>query len=115
MVATQKGYVPDQGDVVWVNFNPQKGREQKDKRPAIVVSPQIYNKKSSLVLVCPITSQEKGYPFEVIVRGKKVSGVVLVDQVRSIDWHARAVSFEEKISKEVLIEIQEKLCALIVG
>ena len=83
-------HVPDRGDIVWVDFDPQAGHEQAGRRPALIVSPQSYNQKVGLVLLCPITNQRKGYPFEVpLPKGLKVAGVVLADQVKSIDWHAR--------------------------
>lgn len=83
-------YVPERGDAVWLEFDPQAGHEQAGRRPALVVSPFAYNAKVGLALLCPITSQVKGYPFEVRVpSGLKVSGVVLTDQVKSLDWRAR--------------------------
>lgn len=87
----KNGYTPDRGDIVWLNFDPAKGHEQKGKRPALVVSPKSYNKKSGLALVCPVTSQIKGYPFEITVENKYVSGAILVDQVRCVDWLERGV------------------------
>ena len=87
-------YYPKRGDVVWISFNPQAGHEQAGHRPAPVISPEPYNRKVGLALLCPITSQVKGYPFEVIVpAGLKASGVVLSDQVKSMDWKARGASF----------------------
>lgn len=87
-------YVPDRGDAVWLEFNPQAGHEQAGRRPALVLSPRAYNERVGLALVCPITNQAKGYPFEVeIPAGLKVSGVVLADQVRSLDWVARRATF----------------------
>ncbi len=84
--------VPDFGDAVWMDFDPQKGHEQAGRRPAIVLSPRAYNDRVGLVLVCPITNQVKGYPFEVdIPDGLAVSGVVLADQVKSMDWRARRI------------------------
>jgi len=105
-------YIPDRGDLVWVNLNPQKGREQANKRPAIVLSPKIYNRKSSLAMMCPITSKIKGYPFEVIINNK-IHGAVLCDQLRSLDWQARKTSFIERVKSEVLFEVQDKIIALI--
>ena len=81
---------PDRGDVVWLDFDPQAGHEQAKRRPALVLSPIAYNRAAGLALVCPITSQVKGYPFEVALPvGSQVRGVVLADQVKSVDWHAR--------------------------
>jgi mRNA interferase MazF len=74
-----KGYAPERGDIVWLNFNPQTGHEQKAKRPAIAISPKEYNVKVNLGLFCPITSQEKGYPFEVKIKNEKINGVALSD------------------------------------
>jgi mRNA interferase MazF len=87
-------YCPKRGDVVWISFNPQAGHEKAGHRPALVLSPEPYNRKVGLALLCPITNQVKGYPFEVSVPdGHKASGVVLSDQVKSMDWKARGASF----------------------
>jgi mRNA interferase MazF len=87
------GYVPDGGDFVWLSFDPQAGHEQAGRRPALVLSPKICNQKSGLALVCPVTNQAKGYPFEVTVPiGHGVTGVILADHVRSVDWKARHCS-----------------------
>lgn len=109
----RKRYIPDRGDIVWVNLNPQKGREQANKRPAIVLSPKFYNQKSSLALMCPITSKIKGYPFEVEIKRTTTSGVVLADQIRSLDWRARKVSFIERVKPEILFSVQEKVLTLL--
>jgi mRNA interferase MazF len=106
-------YIPDRGDIVWVSFNPQKGREQANKRPAIVVSPEVYNRKSSLALMCPITSRMKSYPFEVTIKERKIAGVALVDQIRSLDWQARKVKFIERAKPGILFKIQEKILILL--
>ena len=111
----KKVYIPDRGDIVWVNFNPTKGHEQANKRPAIILSPKIYNTKTSLALACPITSVKKGYPFEIALTKEKTTGVVLVDQVRSIDWRERKLLFKEKASSEVLIKTTEMICLIIKG
>ena len=85
-----KAYVPDRGDIVWVRFTPQAGHEQAGHRPAVVISPAAYNRLLGLALVCPITSRAKGYPFEVALpAGTAVTGVVLADQVKSLDWRER--------------------------
>jgi mRNA interferase MazF len=87
-------FVPDRGDAIWLQFTPQAGHEQAGLRPALVLSPKAYNRKTGLALVCPITSQVKAYPFEVqIPVGGTVSGVVLADQVKSVDWIARQAVF----------------------
>jgi len=87
-------YCPKRGDVVWLSFNPQAGHEQAGHRPALVLSPLAYNRKTGLALFCPITTQVKGYPFEVKVPDDvvKVSGAILSDQVKSMDWRARGAS-----------------------
>lgn len=104
-------YVPDRGDVVWITFNPQAGHEQSGRRPAAVLTPKSYNGKVGLALLCPITSQVKGYPFEVVIPdGLPVSGVILSDQVKSLDWKARsaekACSLPEETIKKVLIRVK---------
>ncbi len=106
-------YVPDRGDIVWLNFTPQAGHEQQGTRPAIIISPKLYNKKTNLALCCPITSNEKGYPFEVQVKGKKIDGVILSDHLKNLDWKARKVKFIEKASHTVLNRCIEKLSTLI--
>jgi mRNA interferase MazF len=108
-----KTYIPDRGDYVWVDLDPTKGREPAKIRPAIVVSPKSYNEKTSLAIVCPITSIQKRYPFEVEVTDKKLSGVILSDHVRSLDWKARNVKFIAKAKTAVVTEVQTKLLLLI--
>lgn len=107
-------YVPDRGDIVWLNFTPQAGHEQRGTRPAIIISPKIYNKKTNLALCCPITSNIKGYPFEVVVEGKKIDGVILSDHLKNLDWKAREIKFIEKASISVLNECIEKISTLII-
>jgi mRNA interferase MazF len=108
-----KHYIPDRGDVVWINFDPQSGHEQKGKRPAIVISPKEYNEKVSLGLFCPITSKIKNYPFEVRIETEKISGVVLSDQIKSFDWRAREIEFITKDDPGKIEEIINKLSVLI--
>ena len=85
-----RAYVPERGDAVWLEFDPQAGHEQAGRRPALVLSPASYNSRAGLALCCPITSQEKGYPFEVKVpKGHRITGVVLADQVKCLDWRER--------------------------
>ena len=87
-------YVPARGDVVWITFNPQAGHEQAGRRPGLVLSPSSYNRKVGLAILCPITSQVKGYPFEVAIgSGSKLGGVILSDQVKSLDWRIRKAEF----------------------
>jgi len=106
-------YTPHRGDLVWIDFSPHKGHEQANKRPAVVLSPRGYNTKSGLALMCPVTSQVKNYPFEVPFATNKISGAVLADQIRTLDWHARPISFIRKLPPENIREIQEKIIALI--
>lgn len=106
-------YIPDRGDIVWLNFTPQSGHEERGTRPALVLSPSKYNKKTGLAVCCPITSQVKGYPFEVILEGKKVKGAVLSDHLKNLDWKTRRAKFIEKASRLVLKECTSKISALI--
>lgn len=101
------GYAPRRGDIVWLSFDPQAGHEQAGRRPAFVLSPENYNRKTGLFLACPITSRVKGYPFEVLLPdGLAVGGVILVDQIKSLDWKVRKAEFAEstthKVSEDVL-------------
>ena len=107
-------YVPDKGEVVWLDFDPQAGHEQSGRRPAFVVSPQSYNKKTRLMLCCPITTQVKGYPFEVAVEDG-VREVILADQVKSLDWQVRRAEKKGKVSREVLEEVVAKIRAILEG
>jgi len=104
---------PERGDVVWLSFNPQAGHEQAGRRPALVLSPKEYNNKVGLSLLCPITSQVKGYPFEVVIPDDcEVQGVVLSDQVKSLDWRIRDAEFFCRLPDEVLNEVLGKLLTL---
>ena len=108
-------YCPCRGDVVWLTFDPQAGHEQAGRRPALVVSPEAYNRKVGLALLCPITNQRKGYPFEVEFPERlKVSGVVLADQVKSMDWRARKASYCCTPPNDVMPQVLGKLQALLV-
>ena len=110
------GYVPGKGDVVWLDFDPQAGHEQSGRRPAFVLSPQSYNKKTGLMLCCPITTQVKGYPFEVPVEGTtSARGVILADQVKSLDWQVRRSEKKGTVNKEVLEEVVLKIRAILEG
>ena len=110
----KKGYVPERGDAVWLSFDPQLGHEQAGRRPALVISPALYNGKVGLGLFRPITSQPKGYTWEVAIpKGYKVAGVVLSDQVRSFDWSARQAKFICKRPAEVFREVFQKISPLI--
>lgn len=104
-----KIYIPERGDCIWLNFDPQAGHEQKGRRPALVLSHFAYNKKVGLAICCPITSQEKGYPFEVKIKTPKLNGVILADQIRNLDWKVRNAEFIEKTSSSVLNSVTEKI------
>ena len=107
-------YVPDRGDVVWIDFDPQIGHEQASRRPALVLSPNDYNKKTGLTVVCPITNKIKGYPFEVVIPGGfKVGGVILSDQVKSLDWKGRRAEYLCDLPASVLDDVVDKILALI--
>jgi mRNA interferase MazF len=105
-------YVPDAGDVVWLNFTPQAGHEQAGRRPALVLSPAAYNDKTSLMICCPLTTQIKSYPFEVLVAGT-TPGAVLADQVKSLDWRRRKATRKGVVSAEELADVRAKIVALI--
>ena len=99
---------------MWLNFMPQVGHEQSGRRPAVVVSPKPYNAKVGLALFCPITSQKKGYPFEVsLPNNKKISGVILADQIKNLDFSARDIEFIFKLSNEKLCELLKKIQVLL--
>ena len=107
-------YVPGRGDIVWLQFSPQAGHEQAGRRPALVVSPEAYNRKVGLALFCPVTSRVKGYPFEVVLpSGLAVSGAVLSDQIKSLDWHVREVQRVCTAPHEVTEEVLAKVLTLV--
>ena len=107
-------FVPDGGELVWLTFDPQAGHEQAGRRPALVLSPKSYNLKSSLVLACPVTSQIKGYPFEVPVpAGCRVNGVILADHVKSLDWKARRAERITRVPLPTLNEVLARLAPLL--
>jgi mRNA interferase MazF len=107
-------YTPDRGDVVWITLNPQAGHEQAGRRPAVVLSPGAYNARVGLALFCPITSKEKGYPFEVrIPAGLPVAGVVLADQIKSLDWRARQAELVARLPLQTTQEVLQKLLVLL--
>lgn len=107
-------YVPSRGDVVWVSLDPQAGHEQRGRRPALVLSPKSYNSRVGLAILCPITSQVKQYPFEVAIPpGLAVAGVVLSDQVKSLDWRVRGVKLACRLPRAVVEEATAKLAALL--
>ncbi|MCP9774038.1 endoribonuclease MazF [Cyanobium sp. WAJ14-Wanaka] len=107
-------YVPDRGDLVWLEFTPQAGSEQRGRRPALVISPKNYNAKVGLALFCPVTSKIKGYPFEVrLPDGYVVGGVVLSDQIKSLDWRSRKASFIERASSDVMAMVFARVLPLL--
>ncbi len=107
-------YIPDRGDLIWLDFNPQTGREQAKRRPALVLSPLEYNAKVRLAIVCPITSKIKGYPFEVALpEDLDVSGVVLADQIKSLDWQTRNSELIGKVPSTLMAEVMAKLKTLL--
>jgi mRNA interferase MazF len=107
-------YVPNAGDVVWLNFTPQSGHEQAGRRPALVLTPAAYNHKTSLMICCPITTQIKNYPFEVLIAGTPPA-VVLADQIKSLDWRSRKTSRKGAATAEQLAEVRAKILALVGG
>lgn len=107
-------YIPERGDLVWLNFTPQAGHEQRGKRPALVLSPKIYNEKSSLCIVLPITSKIKGYPFEILLpHDLPIQGAILSDQVKNLDYNAREISFVAKLPDSIIEQVQKNVLALV--
>jgi mRNA interferase MazF len=106
-------FVPDAGDIVWLEFSPQAGHEQAGHRPALVLSPSAYNSKTGTMVCCPMTTQIKGYPFEVVIHAKDVNGAVLSDQVKNLDWRARKATPKGKATEEELSEVRAKVAALL--
>jgi mRNA interferase MazF len=104
--------VPDAGDIAWLAFSPQAGHQQAGHRPALVLSPASYNGRTGLMVCCPMTSQIKGYPFEVVV-SREPPSAILADQVKSLDWRARRATIKDRVSPSVLDEARAKLAALI--
>ena len=112
MVARE--YVPEAGDLIWLDFTPQAGREQAGRRPAVVLSPRTYNERTSLAVVCPVTSHAKGYPFEVPVPpGQSIKGVVLSDHLKSLDWHQRKAQKTGRITASLLAQVRDRIAALL--
>ena len=109
-----KGYTPKRGDAVWIDMNPQSGHEQAGRRPALIVSPGFYNKKAGLALLCPITNQMKGYPFEIVIpQGLNVSGAILSDQIKSFDWKTRRAEFIQNIPERIVLAVLKKIHKLL--
>ena len=114
MVADAAGYVPERGDAIWICMDPQAGHEQTGRRPAVVLSPALYNDRVGRALLCPITNQVKGYPFEVkLPSGLGVTGVVLADQVKSVDWRARKATLLGPLPVETVAQILARLLSLL--
>jgi mRNA interferase MazF len=110
LVAPTNRYIPGRGDIVYLDFDPTKGHEQRGHRPAFVLSPRSYNAKSSLALFMPITKQQKGYPFEVLLPPElQIQGVILADQIKCLDWKVRGVQFVESVPASVVEEVQAKI------
>jgi len=113
-VVTAKAYVPQRGDVVWISFNPRVGHEQAGRRPAVVLSPRAYNGKVGLAVLCPVTNQIKGYPFEVQVPdGLAVTGTILADQVKSLDWRKRDAQLICELPPATMDEVLQKIGLLL--
>jgi mRNA interferase MazF len=109
-----KSHIPEAGDLLWLEFDPQTGREQRGRRPCLVLSPKEYNRKTGLALVCPITSRIKGYPFEVRVHEKSgIDGVVLSDHIKNLDWKARDAKYAGIASTDVLESVRSKIAVLL--
>jgi mRNA interferase MazF len=107
-------FVPDRGDLIWLQFTPQRGHEQAGMRPALVVSPRAYNRKVGLLLACPVTSQVKGYPFEVTLpAGLSATGAILCDQVKSLDWRARRARRIDRVPADVMEEVTARILVLV--
>ena len=109
-----KQYVPQRGDVIWITLTPQAGHEQAGRRPALVLSPATYNGKVGLAILCPLTNQIKGYPFEVLVPpGLSITGAILADQVKNLDWCARGGEFICSLPRRTVVEVFQKLATLL--
>jgi mRNA interferase MazF len=109
-----RSYVPEAGDLIWLDFTPQAGREQAGRRPAVVLSPSVYNRRSRLAIVCPVTNQTKGYPFEVLLpKTSAITGIVLADHLRSLDWQMRGAEKAGRVSRQAMTEILERIALLL--
>jgi mRNA interferase MazF len=106
-------YTPDRGDIIWLDFDPQQGHKIKKRRPALVLSPKIYHKKTHLALCVPITSQVKGYPFEVVFQHTEIAGAMLSDHIKSLDWRARNVRYICRLPEAQLDIVKAKLMTLL--
>ena len=108
-----RAYVPDTGEVVWLEFDPQAGHEQAGHRPALVISPASYNGKTGLMVCCPMSTKIKGHPFEVVTQVDGVDCAVLSDQVKSLDWKVRRAKKKAAVDEEVLVHVRAKMKALL--
>lgn len=108
-----RSYVPDEGEIVWLNFTPHSGHEQAGRRPAVVLSPRAYNRRAGLLVCVPITNQIKGYPFEVVLAGSGATGAALADQVKSLDWQTRQAERKGQATSAELAEIKAKIRSLL--
>lgn len=110
----KSAYVPDRGDAVWITLDPQAGHEQAGRRPALVLSPQAYNRRVGLAMFCPITSHVKGYPFEVAMpEGLALKGVALADQIKNLDWRSRKAALICRIPEDIVVRVLKRLYALL--
>ena len=107
-----KHYIPEQGDIIWLVFDPQAGHEQSGMRPALVLTPGEYNEKVGLGIFCPITRKVKGYPFEVEIKGE-IEGAILVDQIKSLDWRIRKAEYITHVDERIMEIVREKLEVLL--
>jgi len=110
---TSEPYVPDEGDIVWMNFTPHSGHEQAGRRPAVVITPRSYNSRSGLAVCVPVTNRIKGYPFEVPLSGTGATGAALADQIKSLDWQTRKAERKGKVAPVEMAEIKSKIKSLL--
>lgn len=106
-------YIPEEADIIWLNFTPQSGHEQAGRRPAVVLSPKAYNSRAGLVVCVPVTNQIKGYPFEVVLSGADTTGAALADQVKSLDWQASQAERKGTATMVEMAEIRAKIKSLL--
>lgn len=102
-------YCPKKGDIIWISFQPQSGREILKRRPALVLSPTAYNQRARLCVICPLSSRPPRHLFEIAITLQGKQGAVVVDQIKSLDWHSREAEFIEKAKKSIVKEVQERL------
>ena len=112
-MVSKKAHIPERGDIVWVTLSPTRGHEQSGRRPVLILSPAFYNKSAGTALICPITSKQKGYAFEVLFSANKISGTILADQIRVVDWKARKITLVDRVGTETVDRVLEKIILLI--